>query len=111
MPEQRRWHLLYNTRDCTTAQKLATFIYLLRLSRREIGDFRNAMLGRADKGIFITTGWFSPDAETEASREGVPPIELVDGERLVALFQSKMLGVRKLEVFEVDNAFFDQFRS
>jgi restriction system protein len=49
------------------------------VSRSEVGDFRNAMLGRADKGIVFTTSHFSRDAKTEAVREGVPPVELVDG--------------------------------
>lgn len=80
------------------------------VSRAQVGDFRNAVMGRADKGILLTTGWFSSDAEKEANREGVIPIELVDGERLVELFESKQLGLRRKEVFEVDHAFFDQFR-
>ena len=80
------------------------------VSRAQVGDFRNAVMGRADKGIFITTGWFSPDAVKEANRDGVIPIELVDGERLVELFEAKQLGLRLKEVFEVDHAFFDQFR-
>ena len=82
------------------------------VSRAQVGDFRNAVMGRAEKGIFLTTGWFSPDAEKEANREGVLPIELVDGERLVELFESKpeQLGLRRKEVFEVDHSFFDQFR-
>jgi len=80
------------------------------VSRAQVGDFRNAVMGRADKGILITTGWFSPDAEKEANREGVIPIELVDGERLVELFESKQLGLRRKEVFEVDYSFFEQFR-
>jgi restriction system protein len=80
------------------------------VSRAQVGDFRNAVMGRADKGILITTGWFSSDAEKEANREGVIPIELVDGERLVELFEAKQLGLRRKEVFEVDHSFFDQFR-
>ena len=80
------------------------------VSRAQIGDFRNAVMGRADKGIMITTGWFSTDAEKEANREGVIPIELVDGDRLVELFESKQLGLRRKEVFEVDYAFFEQFK-
>jgi restriction system protein len=80
------------------------------VSRAQVGDFRNAMIGRAEKGIFITTGWFSPDAEKEATREGAPPIELVDGERLVELFEAKLLGLRRREILEVDHSFFDQFR-
>ncbi len=80
------------------------------VSRAEVGDFRNAMIGRADKGIIITTGTFSTDAIREANREGAPPIELVDGEKLVSMFESVKLGVIPQVVYEVDQAFFDQFR-
>lgn len=82
------------------------------VSRAQVGDFRNAVMGRAEKGILLTTGWFSAGAEKEANREGVLPIELVDGERLVELFESKPehLGLRRKTVFEVDQTFFDQFR-
>ena len=59
------------------------------VSRAQVGDFRNAVMGRGDKGIVMRTGWFSPDADKEANREGVLPIELVDGDRLVELFESK----------------------
>lgn len=80
------------------------------VSRAQVGDFRNAVMGRADKGILLTTGWFTSEAEKEANREGVIPIELVDGERLVELFEAKQLGLRRKEVFEVDHTFFEQFR-
>jgi restriction system protein len=80
------------------------------VSRAQVGDFRNATMGRADKGIFLTTGTFSADAQNEADREGVLPIELVDGERLIELFQAKQLGMRQKQAFEIDQAFFDQFR-
>ncbi len=80
------------------------------VSRAQVGDFRNAVMGRAQKAILLTTGWFSSDAEKEASRDGVIPVELVDGERLVELFEAKQLGLRRTEVFEVDLSFFDQFR-
>lgn len=80
------------------------------VSRSQVGDFRNAVMGRADKGIFLTTGWFTLDAEREAKRDGVLQIELVDGECLVELFESKQLGLRRREIFEVDHNFFEQFR-
>lgn len=82
------------------------------VSRAQVGDFRNATMGRAEKGIFITTGYFSSDAKREADREGVAPIELVDGERLVGLFEAKaeQLGLRPKVVFEIDHSFFAQFR-
>lgn len=80
------------------------------VARRDIGEFRNALLGRAEKGVFITTGRFTADAATEAARDGVIPIELIDGERLVELFQTAELGVRPRQTFAIDHAFFDEFR-
>ncbi|MCX6908376.1 MAG: restriction endonuclease [Verrucomicrobia bacterium] len=78
--------------------------------RRDVGDFRNAMIGRADKGIIITTGTFSADARAEAERPGAPPVELVDGEKLVTMFESKGLGVKPKTGFDIDLEFFEQFR-
>lgn len=80
------------------------------VSRSAVGEFRNALLGRAEKGVFITTGRFTPDAETEATRDGVVPIELIDGEQLVELFQDKQIGVKPKTIYEIDHAFFDEFR-
>jgi restriction system protein len=51
------------------------------------------------------------DATKEANRDGAPPIELVDGDLLVTMFESVQLGVKPKTVYEVDQAFFDQFRS
>jgi restriction system protein len=64
------------------------------------------MIGRADKGIIMTTGTFTTDARREADREGAPPVELVDGEKLVEMFESIELGLKPKTVFEVDYAFF-----
>lgn len=75
-----------------------------------IRDFRGAMIGRADKGIVITTGRFTMDAKKEAVRDGVDPIELIDGEKLVQMFERLQLGVRPRTVFEVDLEFFRDFR-
>ncbi len=58
------------------------------------------MAGRTDKGIFITTSIFRADAKREALREGVPPIELIDGERFVDMFVQLELGVRPITVYE-----------
>jgi len=54
------------------------------VSPSQVRDFRGAMMGRADKGIILTTGTFTSEAKKEAVRDGVPPIELVDGEKLLA---------------------------
>ncbi|KFI22268.1 restriction endonuclease [Nitrosococcus oceani] len=63
------------------------------VSAGEIRDFRGAMVGRADKGLFITTGTFTPAAIKEATRDGAPPIDLVDGEELAAKLKEFRLGV------------------
>ena len=74
-----------------------------------VRDFRGAIMGRADKGIIITTGTFSQDAVREAVRDGAPPIELVDGNNLVAMFESLEFGLTPKQVFEVDETFFGSF--
>ena len=68
------------------------------------------MQGRADKGIILTTGTFTTDARKEATRDGAPPIELVDGEGLVGMFSSLQLGLIPQQDFEIDDKFFAQFQ-
>ena len=80
------------------------------VSASQVRDFRGAMMGRADKGIIITTGTFTTEATKEARRDGAPPIELVDGETLVQMFERLELGVKPKTVYEVDGAFFDEYR-
>lgn len=63
-----------------------------------VRDFRGAMQGRADKGLIITTGSFTADARKEATRDGAPAIDLIDGEALCQLLKDKRLGVRVREV-------------
>lgn len=77
----------------------------------QVRDFRGAMQGRADKGIILTTGVFTPDARKEAIRDGVPPIELVDGEKLLTMIEQLELGVSPVKSFKVNEAFFEEFRS
>ena len=76
------------------------------------GAFRDAMQGRADKGLIITTGTFTPDARREATRDGAPAIDLIDGEALTELLKSLKLGVRVEQVvterMTVDESFFDE---
>ena len=68
------------------------------------------MEGRADKGIIITMGAFTQDAKREARRDGARPIELVDGGQVVEMFEKLELGEKQKIVFEVDGAFFNDFR-
>lgn len=75
----------------------------------KVRDFRGAMQGRADKGIIITTGNFSSGSKAKATRDGVPPIELVDGEKLVQMFEQLELGLKPRRDFEVDLDFFETY--
>lgn len=73
-----------------------------------VRDFRGAMQGRADKGLILTTGSFTSGANKEATRDGAPPIDLIDGTLLVELLRELQLGVNKrmVEVVEIDENWF-----
>ncbi len=78
-----------------------------------IRDFRGAMVGRADKGIFITTGSFTRDARQEALRDGAPPLDLIDGDDLVKMLKTFRLGItvreKIVEDVSVDKQWFETF--
>lgn len=78
-----------------------------------VRDFRGAMAGRGEKGLLITTGSFTRDAQAEASRDGAPPVELIDGDRLCDLLHEYRLGVDVRQRIEedtvVDAGFFDEY--
>jgi restriction system protein len=71
------------------------------------------MAGRGEKGLLITTGSFTRDAQAEATRDGAPPVELIDGDRLCDLLQEYRLGVdvrqRIEEDISIDAGFFDEY--
>ncbi|HWA23819.1 MAG TPA: restriction endonuclease [Caulobacterales bacterium] len=74
-----------------------------------VRDFRGAMVGRADKGIIITTSTFTAEARREATRDGAPAIDLIDGEALCVLLKERKLGVgvRIVEEMDIDPKFFE----
>jgi restriction system protein len=74
-----------------------------------IRDFRGAMVGRSDKGLVITTGTFTPEAKREATRDGAPAIDLIDGDQLCNLLKQLKLGVRTemVEKMTVESEWFD----
>lgn len=78
-----------------------------------VRDFRGAMVGRGEKGLLITTGSFTKDAQNEANRDGAPPVELIDGEHLCDLLKDYGLGVtvkqRIEEDVEVQPEFFNEY--
>lgn len=73
-----------------------------------IRDFRGALQGRADKGLFVTTGTFTRDAVKEAHRDGAPPIDLIDGDEFVEKLKELSLGV-KTELIEQVTVLHDWF--
>jgi restriction system protein len=77
----------------------------------QVRDFRGAMDGRTDKGLIITTGTFTLDAKREARRDGVPPIELVDGDTLVEMFEKYELGLVPKRSYEIDEMFFQEYKN
>lgn len=81
------------------------------ISSSQIRDFRGTMQGRADKGLFITTGSFTREAKKEATRDGAPPIDLIDGELLCEKLKEFSLGVKTkfVEEMEIDENFFGKF--
>lgn len=79
------------------------------VSSSQIRDFKGAMSGRTDKGLFITTGYFTRDAISEASREGTPTIDLIDGEKFADKLKELGLGVNidLIEKINIDEKWFD----
>ena len=73
-----------------------------------VRDFRGAMVGRAEKGLILTTGRFTIEAQREATRDGATPIDLIDGELLMDKMKELKLGVsaKMVEVVEVDRDWF-----
>ena len=80
--------------------------YTGSVAAREIRDFRGAMQGRADKGLFITTGKFTTAAVEEANRPGTSPIDLIDGDELVEKLKDLQLGVTPVNDYDIDEAWF-----
>jgi restriction system protein len=78
------------------------------ISPSQIRDFRGAMQGRTDKGLYITTGTFTRDAVKEATRDGAPPIDLIDGKQLVERLKDLGLGVKieMVEKIEINSEWF-----
>ncbi|MGV9363084.1 restriction endonuclease [Amycolatopsis sp. NPDC003731] len=75
----------------------------------QVRDFRGAMIGRGEKGLLITTGTFTSAARAEATRDGAPPLDLIDGEELVELLREHKLGITTelVEQVTVHTSFFD----
>lgn len=73
----------------------------------QVRDFRGAMVGRADKGLLITTGNFTKDAVREATRDGAPAIDLIDGDLLIDKLKELSLGVNT-KLVEIEEIMIDE---
>jgi restriction system protein len=75
----------------------------------QVRDFRGAMAGRGEKGLLITTGTFTAEAKREATRDGAPPVELIDGSDLCDLLKEYSVGVgtRLVEIVEIQDHYFE----
>jgi restriction system protein len=80
------------------------------ISAEHIRGFRAAMEGRCDRGLLMTTGTFTQEAMQDAIDEGTPPIDLIDGRRLINRLKELGLGVKVslVESVEVDTDWFTQ---
>lgn len=78
------------------------------VSSQLVREFKGTMVGRAEKGVFITTGTFTRDAKAEATRDGSTPIDLVDGRTLADLLKELELGIKiqKIEEVTIDKEWF-----
>ena len=85
--------------------------YIGNVGSNVVRDFRGAMAGRAEKGIILTTGGFTRDAQREAMRDGAAPVDLIDGQLLTDKMKSLKLGVhtKTVEVVQVDKHWFESF--
>ena len=84
--------------------------YTKSVSPSQVRDFRGAMAVRADKGIIITAGSFTAESRREATQDGVPPIELIDGEKLVDMLENLALWLKPVTTYEINHSFFAEFR-
>lgn len=82
--------------------------YADAVTSREVSEFRGSIPGNADKGLLITTGYFTSDATKLAQEPSLFPIELVDGEQIVDLLEKLKLGLKA--TYKVDEDFFQEFR-
>lgn len=83
--------------------------YTGTVQAKEIRDFRGAIEGRAEQGIFLTTGTFTKGAREEAARDNARTIELVDIDRLLELLIEENLGVRETKALTIDHDFFTPY--
>ena len=78
-------------------EKVQAFIGVMETNKRSV-----------EKGLFITTGSFAK-AALEIEKNNIK-LELIDGDKLVKMFEEVELGVKPKTIYEPDMIFFEQYR-
>lgn len=78
-------------------EKVQAFIGVMETNKRSV-----------EKGLLITTGNFAK-AAMEIAKSNIK-LELIDGDKLVEMFEKIGLGVNSKIIYEPDLKFFDQYR-
>ena len=77
---------------------------------QDIRNFRGSMKSGIDRGIILTTGEFSTDAQKEAVDLGKQTIDLIDGELLIEKIKETQLGVKVeqvVNIISIDDGYFE----
>jgi restriction system protein len=78
-------------------EKVQAFIGVMETNKRSV-----------EKGLFITTGSFAK-AAIDIEKNNIK-LELIDGDKLVEMFEEVELGVKPKTIYEPDMTFFEQYR-
>jgi restriction system protein len=78
-------------------EKVQAFIGVMETNKRSV-----------EKGLLITTGSFAK-AALDIEKNNIK-LELIDGEKLVEMFEEVELGVKPKTIYEPDMTFFEQYR-
>jgi len=78
------------------------------VGRPRIQEFRGAIMGQFDQGVYVTTSSFSRPAQQDSIQRGAIPIILLDGDGIADEMIRHGVGVdrRPLELLAVDEDFF-----
>ena len=74
------------------------------VGRIEVDQFRGAIQGEYEQGIFFTTSTFTSSAQEVSIKKGAVPVILIDGTGIVDLMVNKRFGVQKDEIPIYSNA-------
>lgn len=69
-----------------------------KVTRPEIDQFRGAIQGKFEQGIFFTTGEFTEGAKEASFQNGAVPIILIDGQQIAQIMIDQQVGVMKKEI-------------